>query len=320
MSALKNSEKSGSDRGIMGISVLKTAGIKAEKAVNNQYFEGILDTSDEWIVTRTGISERRFVRDENTMEMALGVARQLGDSVIGRDIRLILHASFSPDLIVPSIAAKIQLELGLQPDMLCADINIGCAGFVGALIIAERYLRPGECGMVVASETISDYLDFSDRTTAILFGDGAAGILFEKTEGGMFFADVKTYGNDEDLFMKKGGKVSMRGNNVYRFAIDKVPLSVETVLEKSGLSKDDIDHVLCHQANIRIIEQICKRTGISEEKFHHNLERYGNTSAASVPLLWNELAEGGALKRRDRLLLTAFGAGLTVSSVVMEWQ
>ncbi|MDO4753783.1 MAG: beta-ketoacyl-ACP synthase 3 [Bacillota bacterium] len=306
----------------MGIRIVQTAAYKAGKTVDNSYFETILDTSDEWITSRTGISKRNFVVDENTASMSIAVARQL-EPVIKNgaesDLKLILNASFSPDLIVPSIAAKIQKELQLHDDVYSADINIGCTGFVGALILAERYLKDGEYGLIIASETISDYLDFQDRTTAVLFGDGAAGVLIQKTAESLYEAKMNTYGNDTDLFMMKEGKVSMQGNNVYRFAIDKVPKSVLSVLERSGVKTEEIDHVVCHQANIRIIEQIIKHTGISSEKFYANLDRYGNTSAASVPIVLNEMNEKGMFRKGDKVLMVAFGAGLTVGTVLMEW-
>lgn len=305
----------------MGIHIIQTAAKKASKSVNNRYFETILDTSDEWISSRTGISNRNFVAKdgENTASMALDVAVQFVPHLPGRDVKIVLHASFSPDLVVPSIAAKIQKELMIQDDTYCADINMGCTGFVGALMLAERYLNVGECGIVIASETISDYLDFQDRTTAVLFGDGAAGVLFEKTEHGLYHSKMSTYGNDTDLFMMKNGKVSMQGNNVYRFAIDKVPRSVMAVLEMAGVGVKDVDHVVCHQANIRIIEQVIKHTGIAASKFHVNLDRYGNTSAASVPIVLTELAEMNKLIRGEKVLLVAFGAGLTVGTILMEW-
>lgn len=306
----------------MGIRIVQTAAYRAGKTVGNDYFETILDTSDEWIRTRTGISERNFVVDENTASMSIAVAAQFLPAIrsgIGSDLKVILNASFSPDLIVPSIAAKIQKELSLHDEVYSADINIGCTGFVGSLMLAERYLKNGEYGMVIASETISDYLNFEDRTTAVLFGDGAAGVLFQKVEDSLYAAKMNTYGNDTDLFMMKGGKVAMQGNNVYRFAIDKVPKSVLAVVEEAGLTTAEIDYVVCHQANIRIIEQIIKHTGISSEKFYANLDRYGNTSAASVPIVLNEMNEKGMFRPGDRVLMVAFGAGLTVGSILMEW-
>lgn len=306
----------------MGIRILQTASYKASRTVENNYFETILDTSDEWITSRTGIAKRNFVADENTASMSIAVAKKLQSAIgdeVEQGLRLILNASFSPDLIVPSIAAKVQKELSLHDDIYCADINMGCTGFVGALILAERYLKEGEYGMVIASETISDYLDFSDRTTAVLFGDGAAGVVVRKTSDALYEAKMNTYGNDTDLFMMKEGKVSMQGNNVYRFTIDKVPKSALTVIERAGLTISDIDHVVCHQANIRIIEQIMKHTGIAGEKFYANLDRYGNTSAASVPIVLNEMNEKGLFKTGDKVLMVAFGAGLTVGTVLMSW-
>lgn len=302
----------------MGIKIIKTAAYRASREVKNEYFETVLDTSDEWISSRTGIRRRYFVDKENTAEMSLAVARRFREACKDLPVRLVLNASFSPDLIVPSIAAKIQKELELDSDVYCADINMGCTGFVGALILAERYLQPGDYGILIASETISDFLDFTDRTTAVLFGDGAAGVLLQKADH-LYVSQMDTYGNDEDLFMMKHGKVRMNGNQVYRFTIDKVPKAVLHVLERAGMRAEDVDHVVCHQANIRIIEQIIKNTGIAAEKFHVNLDRYGNTSAASVPIVLHEVDSEGKLKRGDKVLLVAFGAGLTVGTALIEW-
>lgn len=301
----------------MSIKVIRTSSAVAKRAVENSYFESILETSDEWIASRTGILNRYFAEDEKTSDLSLRAVRALDPS--DSEIRLVLHASFSPDLIVPCIAAKIQKETGLSEDCFCADVNMGCTGFVGALMMAERYLKEGERGIVIGSEKISDHLNFEDRTTAVLFGDGAGAVLVEKTSSGKFAMKMKTYGNDEDLYMPRGEKVFMQGKNVYRFAVDKVPALIREVLDDAGVSTEEVDHVICHQANVRILEQIEKRTGIAKEKFHVNLDRFGNTSAASVPLLWHELAEKGVLKRGEKLLVTAFGAGLSVGTILMEW-
>ncbi len=301
----------------MSIKVIRTSSAVAKRAVENSYFESILETSDEWIASRTGILNRYFAEDEKTSDLSLRAVRALDPS--DSEIRLVLHASFSPDLIVPCIAAKIQKETGLSEDCFCADVNMGCTGFVGALMMAERYLKEGERGIVIGSEKISDHLNFEDRTTAVLFGDGAGAVLVEKTSSGKFAMKMKTYGNDEDLYMPRGEKVSMQGKNVYRFAVDKVPAVIREVLDDAGVSTEEVDHVICHQANVRILDQIEKRTGIAKEKFHVNLDRFGNTSAASVPLLWHELAEKGVLKRGEKLLVTAFGAGLSVGTILMEW-
>lgn len=301
----------------MSIKVIRTSSAVAKRAVENSYFESILETSDEWIASRTGILNRYFAEDEKTSDLSLRAVRALDPS--DSEIRLVLHASFSPDLIVPCIAAKIQKETGLSEDCFCADVNMGCTGFVGALMMAERYLKEGERGIVIGSEKISDHLNFEDRTTAVLFGDGAGAVLVEKTSSGKFAMKMKTYGNDEDLYMPRGEKVFMQGKNVYRFAVDKVPALIREVLDDAGVSTEEVDHVICHQANVRILDQIEKRTGIAKEKFHVNLDRFGNTSAASVPLLWHELAEKGVLKRGEKLLVTAFGAGLSVGTILMEW-
>lgn len=301
----------------MGIKVIRTASAVAKRAVENSYFENILETSDEWISSRTGISQRYFAEEETTSEMSIRAVRALDPS--DSEIRIILHASFTADLLVPSVAAKIQKELGLSEDSFCADINMGCTGFVGTMMMAEGYLKEGERGILVGSEKISDYLNFEDRSTAVLFGDGAGALLIEKTSSERFAMKMNTYGNDEDLYVPRGGKVSMNGKNVYRFAVDKVPSSIKEVLGAAGVSTDEVDHVICHQANVRILEQIEKHTGIAKEKLHVNLNRFGNTSAASVPLLWDELAKEGKLKRGDLLLVVAFGAGLSVGTILMEW-
>lgn len=305
----------------MGLKIINTGSTHGERKLSNGYFEGFLDTSNEWIKTRTGIESRYFVeKTENSTErLALEASKRLLDKVEveSLNLKLLMVASFTGGTQVPSMAARIQRNLNLTTKVFSVDINMACTGFVGMLIMAERYLEEGEQGLLVASEAISPFLDMKDRETCVLFGDGAGAVLVEKKEGVLFQRDMNTYGNYEDLYVDEESNVKMEGQNVYRFAIDKVPNSVNRVMGKAKLSPQDIDHVLSHQANLRILEQVSKKTNISMEKFHVNLNEYGNTSAASIPLLLDSVFP--KIKAGEKVLITAFGAGLSVGSIVMEW-
>ncbi|MBL7575309.1 3-oxoacyl-[acyl-carrier-protein] synthase-3 [Peptoniphilus asaccharolyticus DSM 20463] len=297
----------------MGLKFLDIKKIDLENKIENEYFTKILDTSDEWIKSRTGISSRYFAK-ESVSDMAVELANKLNFD--REKIRLVLVASFTSERILPSVAGLINEKLNLNENCLSADINMACTGFVGAMILAERFLRDGECAILIAAEKISSVLDFSDRTTSVLFGDGCAGVVVEKNNK-LWVTDEKTYGDEKALSMRKGEFVSMQGKDVYRFAVDKVPKSIEKLFEESGIEKEDIDHVFAHQANIRILDQISSKLDLDIDKFMVNVDKHGNTSAASVPILLAEKKE--FLKDGDKVIFSAFGAGLSICSVLMEW-
>ena len=294
----------------MSFKIIATASMQGNKKIFNKEFETFLDTSDEWIRKRTGILSRNFATEYSIGDMALKIADRLPTENISPS--LILVATFSSREPVPSIAARVQKYLKADNKVLCADVNIGCAGFLGIMLMAERYLRDGEYGILIASEKVSDYLDMSDRNTAVLFGDGAGAALIQKRDRGLFEGEMYTFGNDEDLRLNEDGKVSMEGQNVYRFANSKAPESIERMMKKAGVGPEEIDHVICHQANIRILQQISRQTKIDFKKFHSNLSHCGNTSAASVPLLLDSVMS--RIKPGEKVIFSAFGAGLCAES------
>ena len=297
----------------MGLKVKDIKSLTKGVKRSNKYYEDRLDTTDEWIVTRTGI-ENRYITEETPSEMAKELAEQL---VFDKDkVRLLLIASFSSDIRIPSIAGMLHKKLDLDNSCFSLDINAACAGFVSAMIMAERMLNPGEEAILIASEQVSRYIDFEDRGIAVLFGDGCAGIVVEKNDK-LWLSDANTFGDDRVIVMDDNDFIQMNGQEVFKFAISRVPESLERLLDRAGLKGTDIDYVAAHQANVRILEQIAKRTGIDDDKVLKNIRERGNTSAASIPTLLYENRD--RFKEGDRVLFTAFGAGLIVNSVLMEW-
>ena len=297
----------------MGLKVKDIKSLTKGVKRSNKYYEDRLDTTDEWIVTRTGI-ENRYITEETPSEMAKELAEQL---VFDKDkVRILLIASFSSDIRIPSIAGMLHKKLDLDKSCFSLDINAACAGFVSAMIMAERMLNPGEEAILIASEQVSRYIDFEDRGIAVLFGDGCAGIVVEKNDK-LWLSDANTFGDDRVIVMDDNDFIQMNGQEVFKFAISRVPESLERLLDRAGLKGTDIDYVAAHQANVRILEQLAKRTGIDDDKVLKNIRERGNTSAASIPTLLYENRD--RFKEGDRVLFTAFGAGLIVNSVLMEW-
>lgn len=297
----------------MGLKFLDIKKLSLKNKISNKYFLDKFETSEEWIETRTGI-KNRFFSEMGSSEMAVKISENLNFDK--NKVRLIIVASFTPDNIVPSIAGMLHKKMELGSSCMAFDINMACTGFVGAVILAEKYLNENEQAVIIATEKITDVLDFKDRTTAILFGDGSAGVVVEKNKK-MWLSDERTFGNENALKMKKGDYLSMQGKEVYRFAVEKVPVSIESLFENSKVDKDEIKYVFPHQANKRILEQLSNKTGIDEDKFLSNVSDYGNTSAASIPILLAENYE--RLKENDKVIFSAFGAGLSICSILMEW-
>ncbi|MCD1147711.1 ketoacyl-ACP synthase III [Peptoniphilus sp. KCTC 25270] len=297
----------------MGLEFIEIKKLDLSKKISNRFFLDKIETTEEWIKTRTGI-ENRYYSESTPSEMAVELAKKI--KIHKKKLKLILVASFTSDLILPSVAGLIHKELELEEDCLALDINMACTGFVGAMILGERFLKKGEQGLIIATEKISEVLDPTDRRTSILFGDGCAGALVEKNEK-RWETNQKTFGNEEALYEKKGEYLQMQGREVYRFAVEKVPKSIEELLERSKVEKEEIQYIVAHQANGRILKQIAKKTEISQEKFLSNVEEYGNTSAASIPILLAESYK--KFQPGDKILFSAFGAGLSICSVLMEW-
>ncbi len=325
---------------LWGLSILGTGSMVPPLTVDNHMFAEHIDTNDEWIATRTGIKERHFVKDEDHRQMAAIAAKQAIDKsgINKEDIAYIICATITPDYATPSMACLIQKDLGLPEQVLAFDINGACSGYVYALNIAHKLLqeKPKQYALVIGSEIMSRITDFEDRSTCILFGDGAgASIIGLKEEAPYYFmagsqGDAEllvapSYYEAQNPFAKQPAKdktkpfVYMNGNEIYRFAVEKFGHCAKQVLAANNLAADDIDHYICHQANLRIIQGAAKRLKVSLDKFFTNVQVRGNTSAASIAIALAELEASGKLKRGDKLLLAGFGGGLTYGAIYFEW-
>lgn len=330
------------------------------RIVTNKELEQMVKTSDEWIRERTGIGERHVSVGETVVTLASEAARKALEQAGKRaeEIDLILVATCSPEQYLPCCACQVQADIGAV-NALAFDVNAACSGFLFALNTADAYLRTGlaENALIIGSEVLSKLVDWTDRGSCILFGDGAGAVVVERckaesraveekqipaagilgralhsdgTGGGVLQCDarelttpyartsaVKTDQNqpmdDREHF------IQMDGQEVYRFATRRVPQCIEEALSDAGLAVPDIDLFVLHQANARIIDAVAKRLHADREKFPTNLERVGNLSSASIPVLLDELHKQGKLHRGDRIVLAGFGAGLTIGACVMTW-
>ena len=299
---------------------LSTGSFVPPRRMTNQDFEKIVDTSDQWIVERTGIHARHVAEEETTLTMAMAAAKQAMEGVDPSAVGLVLVATFTPDQATPSVASQLQQALGLPEEVLAYDINAACSGFLFALLTAERLLEamPGKCALLVGAEKVSGRLDYTDRGTCILFGDGA-GAAVVQADGRLTWADYGNRSNGSAIYTDEKGLLRMEGRQVYQFAVRTVTQSIRNVLEKAGLEPGQLDHVVCHQANLRIIEAVARHLGAPMELFFENLGEYGNTSAASIPLALDEMHRNGMLKSGQRVLLEGFGSGLSWGSYLFEW-
>lgn len=330
------------------------------RIVTNKELEQMVETSDEWIRERTGIAERHVSVGETVVTLASEAARKALEQAgkTAEEIDLILVASCSPEQYLPCCACQVQADIGAV-NALAFDVNAACSGFLFALNTADAYLRMGlaENALIIGSEVLSKLVDWTDRGSCILFGDGAGAVVVERckaesraveekqipaagilgralhsdgTGGGVLQCDarelttpyartsaVKTDQNqpmdDREHF------IQMDGQEVYRFATRRVPQCIEEALSDAGLTVPDIDLFVLHQANARIIDAVAKRLHADRKKFPTNLERVGNLSSASIPVLLDELHKQGKLHRGDRIVLAGFGAGLTIGACVMTW-
>lgn len=296
--------------------------------LTNEKLETMVETSDEWIFTRTGIKARRICEgEENCTYLAVQAARKAieqaeeRDSSFSRDkIGAVIVATSSADRYLPSTACMIQKELGLSTRILPYDLTAACSGFVYGVYTAAALMETHkmEYTLVVGSEFLSAITDFRDRSTCILFGDGAGAGIFTLEENEVPFVG-KTWaeGNELVLGCNHGGKIYMDGQEVYKFATRVIGKSIEGILEEAKLSLADIDYVVCHQANARILEHVKKKYKDYADKFYMNIENYGNTSAASIPMALDEMNEKGMLQPGGKLILAGFGGGLTWGSVLI---
>ena len=311
-----------------------------KKVLTNADLEKMVDTSDEWITTRTGIKERRLASsDEATSDLALKAAKEaLKDAHLApEDLDLIIVATITPDMPFPSVASILQNALSAKK-AAAFDISAACAGFVYGLSIAQQFIACGayKNALVIGAEKLSSITDWKDRNTCVLFGDGAgACVLGEVKSGGIVATYLGCDGSNLGLLnLPAGGSrlpashetidqhlhyIKMNGNELFKIAVRTMTDAALTVLEKAGLKFSDIDLIIPHQANSRIIMAVAKRLGLTEEKIFLNIEKYGNMSSASTATALVEAAKEGRIKKGDIVLLDAFGAGLVWGAAVIEW-
>ena len=316
--------------------IIGTGSCLPKKVLTNAEMETIVETSDEWIKSRTGIEQRHMAIQETTTSLAVEAAkRALKDAKTqAEEIDLIIVGSVSTDRHFPSTACEVQSAIGAV-NATAFDINAACSGFLFGLGIANAYFTSGTFrkALIIGAEVLSKMMNWEDRSTCVLFGDGAGAAVVEKSEEGII---SMTQGSDG----AKGGVLSchnrpvnnpfvandtaldytsMNGQEVYKFAVRTVPEAISKVLGDAGVSPDEVKYFVLHQANIRIIEAVSKRLGQSMEKFPTNLQKCGNISAASVPILLDEVNKAGMLNKGDKIVLAGFGAGLTWGAALVTW-
>ncbi|WP_249029224.1 beta-ketoacyl-ACP synthase III [Tannockella kyphosi] len=306
---------------MMGIEILSTGYYVPPKKLTNKDLEKLVDTSDEWIQERTGIHTRHVVDTQNNIDIAYLASKQAIQGIDKKKIGIILVATMSNENKTPSVACMLQEKLGLNDqEVIAFDINVACSGFVYGLEIARGLLNSLEdkYALVVGSEVLSKLIDYTDRSTCILFGDGSGAVVVQASNNKMYsYLDAK--GNKEVLCTSKDGYLTMNGTEVFKFATRIIPKCIEKLLEKSNLKIEDIDHFVCHQANYRIIHYVYKKMKIDPQKFYINVQEFGNTSGASIPIALAQMNEQKLIKKGDKVMCIGFGAGLTWGATLHEW-
>lgn len=328
-----------------GIKLLGTGTYIPERIINNNDMAHIVETNDEWIKTRTGMNERHVSSGEPTWYMAVEASKKALESagINADEIGLIIDTNVTPDFITPSSACMVQRELGIK-DCMSFDINVACTGIVYAIDIAKNYLSSGTVknALIIGAENLTKITDYSDRGSCILFGDGAGALVISSDKNALYSSYLGADGSGakymvargippQNAFMPEnpvkiddglpeGNKhyLAMDGREVYKFAIQALPKAVNAAIEKIGISADDIDIYIPHQANMRIIETAASRLGVSMDKFFVNIDKYANTSSASMPIALDEAFKSGRIKKGSKVCLVGFGAGLTYGAVIFE--
>jgi 3-oxoacyl-[acyl-carrier-protein] synthase-3 len=322
--------------------ILGTGSYAPQRILSNADLEKIVATNSEWIVSRTGIRERRVAADhEATSDLAAAAGREALAlaRVAPEDVDMIVVATVTGDTPTPSCAAFVQDKLGAR-NAFCFDVAAACAGSLYGLTIADQFIRTGMVrrALVIGAETLSRYVDWTNRETCVLFGDAAGAILLGATEEeghGLLAATLRTDGSltgilgifgggsrwplSEEMIAQKGNKIKMRGREVYKVATRLLPDVVAETLAKAGLSPDDVTHVIAHQANQRIIEAALDNLGVARDKCWINIDRFGNTSSASMPITLDEANRAGRLQKGDVIAMMAIGAGMTWGGAILRW-
>ena len=311
------------------------------KVVTNHDLESLVDTSDEWIVSRTGIRERRIAESHEVVsQFAIEASRKAMDAagIEAAEVDLIICATVTPDVPIPATSCLIQHALGAR-SAAAFDMQAGCSGFIYAQSVAKQFILSGRCRniLVIGAELLSKFLDWTDRATCVIFADGAGAVVMSEGEPprGVLASSMHTDGSMSDYILLEGGGcrfpptaetvgnrlhyIRMRGNETFKIAVRNIEEVSRTVLAEAGLGPQDVTWFIPHQANKRIIDAVGTRLGIPEERCFVNIERYGNTSAASIPIALDEAVRSGKVQRGDVVLMAAFGAGLTWAASVVRW-
>ena len=323
----------------MAIRIIGTGSYLPKKVADNHFLSTIVDTDDEWIRQRTGIKERHLSNGkEGTTYMATHAAEAALENagITADELDMIIVATVSADTYVPSTSCQVQGAIGAIR-ATCFDLNAACSGFLFAMNTAYAYIEMGMAKtiLIIGAETLSREVDWSDRSSCILFGDGAGAAIMRQEEGkgGLIASVTGSDGSQGDVLTCKGRGIQnpfhqskrkkdyprMEGQAVFRFAVTMVPRCIKQILKKTGYDTEDIKFFVLHQANVRILELIAKRLKVDIDKFPMNLDRYGNTSSASIPILLDELNRNNLLEPGDKIVLSGFGGGLTWGAVLIEW-
>lgn len=303
--------------------------------MDNNDIAQLVETNDEWIRERTGVVKRHIIQEETTASMAADAARKAleNGNVSAEEVDLILVSTISSNVILPCAACEVQKAIGAV-NATCFDLSAACTGFVFAYNTAVAYLASGmyRTVLIIGSESLSNLTNWKDRGTCILFGDGAGAAVVKAAEGKLYRAVTHSDGfkgealtctsrhnrNWEEIPLEET-YMQMDGQAVFKFAVKRVPESVKEVLEKNNMTAEEIDYFILHQANKRIVEAVAKRLDVSIDKFPMNLQEYGNTSSASIPILLDEMSRDGRLKKGQKIILAGFGAGLSWGATILEW-
>lgn len=308
-----------------------------EHILTNLDLASLVDTSDEWITTRTGIHERRVVQDQTTSDLAsIAAERALEDAGVSADsIDLVVVATVSPDRFTPTVSCTVQKNVGLT-QATCFDLWAGCSGFVFSVMTAHRLMQSGGFAraLVIGAESLTKLTNWEERSTCVLFGDGAGAVVLEAggedgilrhvsgsdgTRGEVLVIEGLPIHNPIAQGQAKPHFIQMEGSEVFKFATKVMTDSIHQVLDGTGFSIGDIDYVVPHQANNRIIENVANRLNLPKEKFYTNLHRFGNTSAASIPLALDEMNRAGLLRKGSKIITVGFGGGLTWGANLIQW-
>ena len=309
----------------MGTKIIGTGIYVPEKILTNFDLEKMVDTSDEWITTRTGIKERRIAEKESVVDMAVKASEKaLNEANVNpEDLDLIILATLTPEKRFPSTACLVQARIGAKK-VYSFDISAACSGFIYALDIADSFLRSKKAKkiLVIGVEKLSEAVDWTDRATCVLFGDGAGAVVVENSNDESDIIASKMYSEgtlEELLYADKCGYIRMKGRELFKFAVRAMEEVCREVLETANVKPEEVKLVIPHQANVRIINALAEKLGIPKEKMFVNINKYGNTSAASIPIALHEAIKEGKIKRGDLILFTAMGGGLTWGAMLLRY-